>query len=158
LAFRAVTALFGHFGIEWNLLDATDEDRRALAGWIALYKEHRALLHGGDVVRIDAEPDTSSLAHGVLAADRNEALVAYVQLGTPASLSPSRLRVPELDAERRYVARLVEQPGVPSLRLHGELPIVEGTELTGRQLDRIGVQLPVLLPETAHLVHIAASR
>ena len=156
LAFRAVTALFGHFGIEWNLLEATDDDRDQLAGWIALYKQHRALLHGGDVVRIDAEPDANAFAHGVLGAARDEALVAYVQLGTPASLSPSRLRIPELGAERRYVARLVEQPGVPAGTVQRALPIVDGIELTGHQLDRLGVQLPMLLPESSHLVHVVA--
>ena len=36
LQFRAATALFGHFGIEWDLTATDEADRAALAGWIAL--------------------------------------------------------------------------------------------------------------------------
>jgi alpha-galactosidase len=36
LQFRAATALFGHFGIEWYLTATDEADRAALAGWIAL--------------------------------------------------------------------------------------------------------------------------
>ena len=39
LDFRAATALFGHFGVEWDLTTATDEDLATLARWIALYKD-----------------------------------------------------------------------------------------------------------------------
>ena len=49
LSMRAATALFGHFGIEWNLLDADDRERADLAEWVALYKRHRDLIHHGDV-------------------------------------------------------------------------------------------------------------
>jgi alpha-galactosidase len=51
LDFRAATAFFGHFGIEWNLRDASREDLAALAWWIDAYKTHRALLHQGRMVR-----------------------------------------------------------------------------------------------------------
>ncbi len=44
------TALFGHLGVEWNLLDG-------LAEVIALHRRLRRLLHGGDAVRFDLEPE-----------------------------------------------------------------------------------------------------
>ncbi|PKQ18142.1 MAG: alpha-galactosidase, partial [Actinobacteria bacterium HGW-Actinobacteria-8] len=50
---RAITALFGHAGIEWNLMDATEHELAALTEWSAFYREHRALLHGGRTVRVD---------------------------------------------------------------------------------------------------------
>ena len=87
LAFRAGTALFGHFGIEWNLLDATEDELAELGGWIALYRTHRDLLHSGDVLRIDHD-DPHALVHGVLAADRSAALIAYVQLTSAQHLTP----------------------------------------------------------------------
>ena len=52
LPFRAATALFGQFGIQWNLASATSGELDELAGWIAIYKQHRALLHSGRVVRV----------------------------------------------------------------------------------------------------------
>ncbi len=91
LEFRAATALFGHFGIEWNLLGLDDGELDELAGWVARYKEHRDLLHHGDVVRID-HPDEHAIVHGVLSADRRRGLVAYAQLTTAQALAPAAVQ------------------------------------------------------------------
>ena len=53
LDFRAGTALFGHFGIEWDLTTADAAERARLAEWVALYRALRPLLHSGTVVRGD---------------------------------------------------------------------------------------------------------
>lgn len=50
LSFRAGTALFGSFGIEWDLTAASEAERAELAAWVALVKELRGLLHTGTVV------------------------------------------------------------------------------------------------------------
>ena len=55
LAMRAATALFGHFGIEWDLTTASPADLAELGGWIRLYQRHRALIHSGTVLRLDAD-------------------------------------------------------------------------------------------------------
>src|SRR4029453_15811762 len=65
LSFRAATALFGHFGIEWDIASASAEERTDVAGGIAPYKRWRALLHGGEVVRADL-PDPAFALHGVV--------------------------------------------------------------------------------------------
>ena len=57
LSYRAATAIFGHLGIEWNLLGLDDRARRELGDWIAFYKRHRALLLGGDLVRMDGRDE-----------------------------------------------------------------------------------------------------
>ena len=156
LAFRAGTALFGHFGIEWNLLDIDDDELQQLAGWVALYRAHRDLLHSGDVVRIDHD-DPHALVHGVLAADRSEGLLAYVQLTTAQHLSPRPVRIPELDANRRYNVRLVGLAGRHSSWLSRKRMAVEdGIELTGRQLAAHGVRVPASLPESLHLISVEA--
>ena len=46
LAFRALTAVFGHLGIEWNLLDLSDDERAALAEPLA------CVLHGIDACEL----------------------------------------------------------------------------------------------------------
>nr|WP_300144869.1 alpha-galactosidase [Propionicimonas sp.] len=101
LGFRAGTALFGHFGIEWDIRTATPAERAELAGWIAFYKAHRDLLLGGDLVRIDV-PDDSIVAGGVVAPDRSRALYSFATVAwhTPALLG--RLPLPGLDPARRY--------------------------------------------------------
>ena len=63
MAFRAGTALFGSFGIEWNLAAVPELERKELASWVALYKEVRELLHTGEVVRAQ-QHDPSFAVHG----------------------------------------------------------------------------------------------
>jgi alpha-galactosidase len=164
LSFRAATALFGHLGVEWNLLDLTDQQRRALTAAIALHRCFRPLLHGGDVVRFDPVAngaDAASLAHGVYAADRREALVALAQLRTGMSLTPPMLRLPGLVADMRYRVEVLDvlDDGVQVRGAARRQPawVAEGIELTGRQLAVHGLQPPVLDPESAVLLHLTAT-
>ena len=157
LGFRAATALFGHFGIEWNLLALDDDDVAALTAWVDLYKRHRQLLHEGDVVRVDHD-DPHAFVHGVLATDRRTGLFAYVQLTSAQALLPRPVRIPELDPEQHYRIALIEQPGLPAGRhlTRDAMPIESGLELTGRQLAAHGVRLPVVNPESVALLWIEA--
>jgi alpha-galactosidase len=133
LSFRAATALFGHFGIEWDISAASDEERAELREWIARYKRWRALLHSGEVVRIDL-PDPAFALHGVVAADRSEALFCFVALATSASERPGAVRLAGLDPDRRYRVN--------------DLP------LSGRALMSAGLQMPILGPEQAVLIEV----
>lgn len=175
LAFRAVTAMFGHLGVEWNVLGLDVRQRRELADVIALHRRFRPLLHGGDVVRFDPVLDAGasgfgagfgagsggevvSHAHGVYATDRSEALVAAVQLRTATSLTPPALRLPGLDPRRRYRVEEVALPPqfhAPAKRrpawMNGELV------LSGRQLAVHGLQVPVMHPESVLLLHLEAA-
>ena len=47
LDFRAATAMFGAFGVEWDLSTASEEELSALAEWVDLHKRFRPLLHAG---------------------------------------------------------------------------------------------------------------
>ena len=86
LRFRAATAIWGHLGVEWDITSATETELAELAGWIAFYKEHRALLLGGDLVRIDF-PDDALLAGGVVA-PRPAPGDLLVRLDVPLRASP----------------------------------------------------------------------
>ena len=107
LNFRAATAIFGHLGIEWDLRHATEYELAELAEWIAFYKEHRDLLLGGDLVRLDF-PDPSLTAFGVVAPDRSRAIYSFASVDRSDVALLGRLRLPGLDPERHYrVAPLV---------------------------------------------------
>jgi alpha-galactosidase len=153
LSFRAATALFGHPGLEWDISEADGEDRAALASWIAFYKEHRALLHGGDVVRAD-HPDPAVWVHGVVGRDRSQALFCVVQLATSVAAVPDRVRLPGLDPDRRYRVRAVHPAGPPRTHPKSRPPwYVDGdVVVTGRILEMVGLQPPELLPEQALLL------
>src|SRR5205814_5107532 len=101
LSFRAITALFGHAGIEWDVTTCSPEELDRLAAWIRLYKRLRPLLHSGDTVYAD-HPDPAASIHGVVAADRTRAVYAYAKLTTSADIVPASLRLPGLDANRWY--------------------------------------------------------
>lgn len=162
LAFRAITAMFGHLGIEWDLLSASEHELSRLAEVIALHKRFRPLLHEGDVVRFDLAPngpDRDALAHGVHAADRSESLIAYVQLATGMSLVPPPLRVQGLDPHRLYTVRWlpIGAPAGPWRTLPAWMTeSAEGDShvMTGHELANVGLQPPALWPESAVLVHL----
>ena len=109
LAFRAATALFGHLGVEWNLLELDERSLDGLAEVIALHRRFRPLLHGGDSVRFDTE--AAFAAHGVYAADRSEALVSFARLATSASLVPPAFRLPGLDTDAVVPGGASRAPG-----------------------------------------------
>ena len=110
LDYRAEKALWGHLGVEVNLLEATEAERAAIAGWIAFHKTHRELLHSGDVVHADlAEP--ALRLEGVVAADRSEALYAFSVVERPSTWPPGRIRLPGLDDDA--VRRRAVYPGSP---------------------------------------------
>ncbi|MCX7522487.1 alpha-galactosidase [Microbacterium sp. STN6] len=156
LSFRAATALFGHLGIEWDIASATDEERRELAEWIALYKRLRPLLHTGTVVRVD-EPGDELFVSGIVAPERDEALFSFAMLARPGSWPPGLARIPGLDAQRRYRVRVVG--GSTPLALDGAAPAWcsgEGIVLTGRTLAEAGLPVPPLRAEHAALAHLRA--
>jgi alpha-galactosidase len=166
LSLRGATALFGHFGVEWDITQASAGDLAELTAWIALYKRHRGLIHSGLVRRIDTPDDTAWL-HGVVAADGSAALMSYVQLEPPPYDRPVALRLPGLglpgsgrpglDPARRY--RITDvTPGERASRWPGRRvgSMPSGIEVPGAVLAGVGVDLPVLRPLTAAVLHLEA--
>jgi alpha-galactosidase len=160
LGLRAATALFGHFGIEWDLTAARRDSPAELAelgDWIALYRARRGLLHTGRVIRVDL-PDETAWAHGVVAADRSAALLSYVQLDEPRHRRPAAVRVPGLDARRDYdVADVTPGPGPSALPSHHAAAPVAATRMSGAALAQIGLAVPARRPLTAVVLHVTAA-
>jgi alpha-galactosidase len=156
LDFRAGTALFGHFGIEWDIFAASVAERARLAEWIALYKSLRPLLHGGDVVRGD-HPDPGLFVHGVVAPDRSRAVFALAQVATSVQAQAGLVRLPGLAPDATY--RVTPLP--PATAVEGRDRATPpwwgvGVDLPGRVLGDVGVRAPTLRPE--HLVLLGAVR
>jgi len=119
----------------------------------------RPLLHGGQVVRAD-HPDPAASLHGVVAADRAEALFAYVQLTTSAFETPGPARLPGLHPGGAYRVEPVPVAGEPETKqaVAPAWPAAGGATLSGRALGELGLPLPVLQPEQALLLHLTARR
>jgi alpha-galactosidase len=153
LAFRAITALFGHAGIEWDVTETTGQERLELASWAAYYKKKRGLLHSGRVVRVQ-QPDESSFVHGVIAHDLSEAVFAYVQLSAAGGSNPARFLLPGLDPDALYRVRLVEAAGAAHTVQQQPPAWTAGIEASGLALAQIGLRPPILHPETAILIEL----
>ncbi|WP_431877992.1 alpha-galactosidase [Micromonospora marina] len=160
LSFRAVTALFGHHGIEWDITAIDAAERAELAAWVALHKRLRPLLHGGRVVRVD-HPDPAVQAHGVVAHDRAHAVYAVSRVATSATQVPGPVRLPGLDPARRYLVRPpagVPEPALLELSPPGWLAWPgDGITVSGSVLGSVGLQLPALHPEQAVLLEVTAA-
>jgi alpha-galactosidase len=156
LDFRAATAMFGAFGIEWDLTTATEQELDELAAWVARYKRFRPLLHSGRVVRPDSS-DPTVMLHGVVAPDRSEALVAHVQLDESAHNRGVAVRVRGLDPAARY--RLGWEGPTPLEAVSRSAPLPPqgpsgGAEVLGAVLEARGFWIPRRRPETVTLVHL----
>ena len=155
---RAATALMGHMGLELNLLTERQGDLDTLKSAITLHKRHRALLHDGDLVRIDTAPQI--IASGVVARDRSEALysVAYV-LSDPQVL-PERLRFAGLDPDRNYLVKLIWPTIWQAIKGPSAIEKLglnqESATLSGAALMHGGLQLPHAHPETCLLFYVDA--
>jgi len=161
LSFRAITAMFGHFGMEWDVRQVQGAEREELKRFIGLYKEHRGLVHSGRMVRADV-PDDSLMVHGVVSDDGGSALFAVVSTRTSFAEQPGRVAVPGLDPERSYMVQAIfPAPGdadyartFTQVRPPAWLP--SGAEASGRFLAEVGLPMPVLNPEHALLLRITA--
>ncbi|HEY0473742.1 MAG TPA: alpha-galactosidase [Kribbella sp.] len=154
LAFRATTALFGHFGIEWDISAASADERKELAGWVALHKDLRPLLHTGRVIRADRGSD-DFLLHGVVAQDGSRAVYSAVQLTQSITSDLGRVRLPGLHANRTYRVSKIATPG-PESRTAPWWVDGGRVELNGAALASVGVQVPAQWPESAILLEVNA--
>jgi alpha-galactosidase len=150
---RAVTALFGHAGIEWNITQATDEERQHLATWALYYKAKRSLLHSGRMVRVDY-PDDQGYLHGVIANDQSQGIFAYIQLTPTVAIHPAPLKFPGLKKNATYSIKAVYPAGKPRFMLISTPQWMEGINLSGSALEQIGVSAPILAPANAFLIEI----
>lgn len=151
--FRAVTALWGHAGLEWDLTEASAEERKLLASWISFYKEKRDLLHTGRVVRTEHAED-SAYVHGVVAQDQSEALYMLAQLRPSQFSRPANVRLTGLDQDANYLVKVVEPAGAAQFMQLKPPAWFDGVSLSGGYLASVGLKSPVLRPEQALLIEV----
>lgn len=157
LDFRAATAVFGHFGVEWDLSAATPQERIELARWIAYYKGVRGLIHSGRVVRRSLEGGDLWL-HGAVAPDRTEALYMVTLRERHITWPVGPVRLPGLDPDRVYRV-FADGPTATSDLDPTVAPSWwrDGLTLTGAGLSLAGVHVPALDPDQAVLIRAVAA-
>ena len=153
LSMRAVTALFGHAGVEWNITEASEIERKHLASWAQYYKENRSHLHSGKVIRVEY-PEASAYLHGVVSHDLSQAIFAYVQLTPTVAIFPAPLTFPGLAENESYRVQAVFPAGPPHFMLITPPEWMNGITMSGSALAAIGVSAPILAPANAFLIEI----
>ncbi|MBC7590601.1 MAG: alpha-galactosidase, partial [Salinibacterium sp.] len=149
LGFRLATAFFGSAGIEWDLTQSSPAELASIATWIIAYKNHRALLHSGTVVRADPA-DPAMEVHGVVAIDGSEAIFAAVCLEAPRDAVSTGMLLPGLDPGADYRVEPIDL-GAPVRYFHAIPPWLAdgGATLSGFALSSIGLAWPPLQAQQA---------
>lgn len=155
LAFRALIAMAYHMGVELNPLTLTPAEAAELAGWIAHHKRLRPLLHApGAAFHLD--PVDGRYAWGAAGADR---IVLFVAQG-PQMIAeqPLPLTLPPQVAGRggRWRISAVHPADPAFVRLSdGQRRLLSGAiAFNLATLDRSGLPLPMLRPESAILLEL----
>ncbi|MDP9984018.1 alpha-galactosidase [Pseudarthrobacter oxydans] len=169
LSFRALTALFGHFGMEWDVRQVQGAEREELKRFIGLYKEHRDLIHSGRMVRADLA-DESLMLHGVVAAaggpavaGSTAALFTLVSTRTSPAEQSGRIGIPGLDADVDYrVEAVFPAPGDADYartftQVQPPAWLPSGATASGRFLAEVGLAMPALNPEHALLLKVTTA-
>ena len=151
MATRAGVAIFGDMGIEANLLEMSDADREELAAAVALHKQHRELILGSDLVRLDLHEYESGF--GIISPDKQQAMFSYALLESQPNAAPGRFRFRGLDADDSYEVNVI-WPLTPKSPSESVLDVLNGATLTGDALMRIGLQLPIMNPESVLIMHL----
>ena len=155
LHFRAITALFGHAGLEWDITSCTKEELAQLKSWSDYYKQNRELIHSGNPVRVDS-PEEYFL-QGVVSQDKSKALFSYATLQAASGSRPDALCFPGLDENRSYRIKAAYPAGEPKFIQRTQVSWLDGITLSGLALSQVGVRAPIMYPENALLIEIEAS-
>lgn len=106
---RMAAALTGTFGFELDLTKYSEEELAELRPYVAWYRQHGALLRGGDLHRlVDPEPNGLGAAWMITAKDGSEAAVFAVgdaltgSHGVASANSRPRLMLEGLDPAAQY--------------------------------------------------------
>ena len=151
MATRAGVALFGDMGIEANLLDMDEDEKAELTAAVALHKQHRQLIHSGELVRLDTQDFENSF--GIVAEDREEALFSYTLLASSPNTHAGRLHFSGLNPDRLYTVDII-WPLKPSSSSPSILDRINGAVISGDALIHAGLQLPIMQPETLLVFHL----
>ena len=155
VAFRAATALFGHFGIEWDLRTARRTSSPSWPPGSPLQGGARPLRRGTTV-----RADQPTRRTGRTASSTRTGGCA-VRLRRPRHIG-SRAARPTAPAGTRPVAdlphRAGESLGRPMVRTRSGFPRwwAEPPTVLGEVLDSVGLQGPMLYPEQALLFRVVA--
>lgn len=152
IAFRGLTALFGHMGIELDPVKESQEEKQGFERYIALHKSLRPLLHSGKTWRVPTD-DAAHQILAVVAEDKSEAVVQIAQLAMPTNALSGHVHIPGLSPDALYRVELIDAPENFNDIVNCQPAWTqEGCELSGEWCSTVGLTMPILDAETAVLI------
>lgn len=137
-ATRGDVALAGTFGYELDITKIPEEDRQQIPAQIERYHKYNPLVRSGDYYRIASYQQNHFYdCYEVVAKDKSEALVTFVQVLNRPNYHSRRIKLLGLDPEKQY-------------RIEGEDRLYYGDTLMNA-----GIQIPNMWGDfQSKLIHI----
>lgn len=156
LAYRAITAMVGSFGIEWDLREAAEDELDELDAWIDEFVRLRPLIERGVLLRLETQP--ALVAQSVVSGDRRQAIVTIASIDTPTHLPGPAVRLRGLDPSSSYRVRRIRPEGAVDATARRAQPAwwTDGAVVPGVVLMASGLPMPALRPQEAGLVELVA--
>ena len=143
---RAAVAFFGHMGMEMDPRELTEKEQQQLSQAVVLHKKHRALIHSGQLIRLDSDGD--AINFGIINAEKSQALFAYNSVKETQRTTPPKFRFIGLEASKTYQLTLI-WPSIVNEYSPSILSKINEQKFNGEVLMQFGMQLPVLFPQSA---------
>lgn len=155
LSFRALVALAYHLGVELNPLDMSAEERTELAGFIALHKRLRPLLHAPGA-NFNLDPRDGRYVWGARTAEQAAVFVAQGPSMVAEQPEPLTLSLPGAPQRLWRVAAVHGDCPSGFIRMSdGQMKLLSGEmTFTAAALASAGLPLPMQKPETAILLEL----
>ena len=100
---RGNVALAGTFGYELDITKILEEDRKQIPGQVAMYHKYNDLVRNGDYYRLASYRENHYYdCYEVVAKDKSEALITFVQVLNRANHHSRCIRLSGLDPKRQY--------------------------------------------------------
>ncbi len=100
---RGNVALAGTFGYELDITKIAEEEREQIPKQVEMYHKYNDLVREGDYYRIASYRENHFYdCYAVIAKDKTEALVTYVQVRNKANAHSTKIRIPGLVADKVY--------------------------------------------------------
>ena len=147
MAFRTASALLGHFGVEAHPAGLSDSEQVTLRRAIAFYKEHRRWIHNAETFFLD-HSETCIVARLVVTASQEKALLVVAQIDDCRFAVPAPLRLAGLNPLWRYRLSHVSVE---------DYAVISTGETHGAVLQTLGMQIPLMQPDSASLFLLDAT-
>ncbi|MEZ3505601.1 MAG: alpha-galactosidase [Lachnospiraceae bacterium] len=142
---RGYVALAGTFGYELDVTKIAKEEQGKIPDQVAMYHKYNDLVREGDYYRIAHYAENHYYdCFEVVAKDKSEALVTYIQVLNRPNFHSRRIRIPGLDKTACYVIENAQ-----------DWPEIAQTEYHGDTLHYAGINIPVLNGDfQGRLIHL----